>query len=185
MPAQMCSTLPGHVSLVDPRMSPWLNQINVILSSPTIMQAMLNCREVAAHIQALLLALLREEGSPYAPNALRRNQIVSRDVRRAEAFMRLNATSEITLDDVVQVSGVSTRALQNNFMRFRQVSPMQYLRELRLQLVQQRLLDDADTAFISQVALDCGFNHLGRFSVFYKVRYGETLSQTTRLSLRK
>lgn len=181
--------LPGYraslrrpVSMIDPATSPWLSQINLILSSPAMIRSMLTCRDVSVHMEALLLALLRAEGSPYAPSAVRRSQVVSRDVRRAEAFIRLHATKPITLDDVVQASGASTRALQNNFMRFRQVSPMQYLRDFRLELVHEQLLDPKTQVSISEIALDCGFNHLGRFSYFYRARFGEAPSHTMRLA---
>ena len=59
---------------------------------------------------------------------------------------------------------------------------MQYLKLVRLERVRTRLLKDGPTAQISSIAMSEGFGHLGHFSADYKRAYGESPSQTARLS---
>ena len=56
---------------------------------------------------------------------------------------------------------------------------MKFLRERRLELARRRILS-GDGRSSTQVALDCGFEHLGRFSIEYRARFGESPSHTIR-----
>ena len=63
----------------------------------------------------------------------------------------------------------------------RDTTPMNALRALRLDAARQRLLDGA-CANVTEAALAVGFGHLGRFSEYYKERFGELPRQTLRLA---
>jgi AraC-like DNA-binding protein len=78
--------------------------------------------------------------------------------------------------------GVSTRALQAAFREHLGVTPLQYLRQVRLRRVHEDLLANQrrDGTTVSAVANRWGFSHLGRFAKDYRSRYGETPSQTLR-----
>ncbi|MEO0410304.1 MAG: AraC family transcriptional regulator [Pseudomonadota bacterium] len=102
-------------------------------------------------------------------------------IRRAEQYIRANATETITIADLVQASGVSTRSLHAGFKRFRRTSPMTYLRNYRLDLARDALLAAARRdKSVTDVALDCGFNHLSKFARDYHLRFGEKPSETRR-----
>ena len=165
--------------------TPWLQQIHLILSSPAMLRTIADNPEVAEQTERLLTSLLKAAGSPFVVKRAGTDQIVSRDVRRAELFMKQRLTDAITLADLVRSSGVSARTLQSNFMRFRQVSPMQHLRNLRLDLARDRLAEQGRGSLISDIAMDCGFGHLGRFSIAYRQRFGETPSETMRRQRRR
>ena len=77
--------------------------------------------------------------------------------------------------DFARAAGVSVRTLQSSFKRDRHVTPMQYLRNLRLDAARARLL--AGTA-VSEAALDTGFSHQGRFAQYYRSRFGHSPSST-------
>ena len=62
----------------------------------------------------------------------------------------------------------------------RDTTPMN-ARALRLDAARQRLLDGA-CANVTEAALAVGFGHLGRFSEYYKERFGELPRQTLRLA---
>lgn len=102
-------------------------------------------------------------------------------VKRAEQYIRANASEAITIADLVKASGVSTRSLHAGFKRFRRTSPMSYLRNYRLDLARAALLKAAhnDTS-VTDVALECGFNHLSKFARDYCNRFGEKPSETRR-----
>ena len=60
--------------------------------------------------------------------------IAPASVRRAERFIEENATNAVELTDVARATGVSARALQQAFRRFRDTTPMAQLRALRLEI---------------------------------------------------
>lgn len=82
-----------------------------------------------------------------------------------------------TVNDLALLGGMSVRALQYAFKSRFGHSPMQWLRDQRLQHMRQRLLDGAQGS-IAQMALDCGFATASGFSAFYRRRYGESPAAT-------
>src|SRR5258706_9673589 len=72
-------------------------------------------------------------------------------------------------------AGASVRPFQTSFRRDRHVTPMQYLRNLRLDTARQRLLAGSS---VSEAALDAGFSHQGRFAHYYRGRFGHSPSST-------
>ena len=57
-------------------------------------------------------------------------------------------------------------------------SPQAVLRDIRFEAARRELLQGSPDTKVMDVALRCGLPHLGRFSVEYRRRYGETPSQT-------
>ena len=100
-------------------------------------------------------------------------------VRRAEQFIEEHARDAIVLADLTGVAGVSTRALQMGFRRFRDTTPMAYLRSIRLDLARAELAKAGrQGGSVATVANAFGFGHLGRFAHDYTARFGELPSQT-------
>ena len=110
----------------------------------------------------------------------RRRSAAPASVKRVIEFMDAEAGSPIGVADLVAVSGVAGRTLFKHFRDAYGVSPMQRLRSLRFDKAREALLRASGAASISAIALDWGFTHLGRFSVDYRRRYGESPSQTLR-----
>jgi transcriptional regulator GlxA family with amidase domain len=54
---------------------------------------------------------------------------------------------------------------------------MEFLRSRRLELARTRLLSSPEST-VTEIALDCGFGHLGRFSIQYRAHFGEGPLQT-------
>ena len=136
---------------------------------------------VATHYEKLLMSILLQaqyhnywdelqaEVSPATPYY----------VKRALSFMREHADQTITMETLAEQSGVSTRSLYAGFQRFQEITPMGFLKTVRLQRAQADLLA-ADPAQISvtEIATKWGFFHLGRFSGDYRKAFGETPSMT-------
>jgi AraC-like DNA-binding protein len=100
-------------------------------------------------------------------------------VRRAEHFIGENARHAIDLEDLDGVAGVSTRALQMGFRRFRNTTPTAYLRAVRLELARTELARAKRRGgSVASIAHHCGFGHLGRFAANYKARFNEPPAQT-------
>jgi len=100
-------------------------------------------------------------------------------VRRAEAFIEAHFSEPLSLADIAAQAGVSARSLQNGFQNFRNMTPMGFLRAVRLQRVHRMLLTaDPGFARVTEIALACGFNHMGEFASAYRRAFGETPRET-------
>jgi AraC-like DNA-binding protein len=100
-------------------------------------------------------------------------------VKRVERYIEEHAHEPISIVDMAEHAGVSSRSLFTGFRRYRNTSPMLYLKEVRLRHVNeelQRLSPGSDT--VTAVAFRWGFSHLGHFTTDYKRRFGESPSET-------
>jgi AraC-like DNA-binding protein len=107
----------------------------------------------------------------------RSRAIAPRDVRRATDYMHANLAQPITLSDLVSVSGVAGRTLLKHFRAVHGLSPMRYLRNLRMERVREELAAGSRDS-VGSAALSWGFIHAGRFSIEYRHRFGESPSET-------
>jgi AraC-like DNA-binding protein len=174
-------TLPdgGLFRLSNPAMAAWLGQVQGLLSCPSLMEAIGHDAGTCSHMERLLSALLRS-GPDSSSEIERGTPIASRDVRRAEAFIRSHSQDDISLADIVAAAGVATRTLQNNFVRYRVMTPMQCLLRIRLEAARERLMAGDEASNVTNVALEAGFKHPSRFASFYRQQYGELPSATLR-----
>jgi AraC-like DNA-binding protein len=134
---------------------------------------------VAAEFEELAMTQLLY-GQPHTHSvALRRRErpMAPRDVKRALDYIHENVREPIGLADLVAVAGVAGRTLLKHFRDFQGVSPMRYVRRLRLEGVRNELARGGDEP-VTAVALRWGFEHAGRFAVEYRRAYGETPSAT-------
>ncbi|QLC25061.1 AraC family transcriptional regulator [Parasphingopyxis algicola] len=102
-------------------------------------------------------------------------------VKRVEQYIYESRDHDgaITLADMVEVSGVSARSLHAGFRRFRDTTPMAYLKQCRLDRARRKLktgVDDGTT--VTEIAMACGFTHLSKFARDYQERFGELPSAT-------
>ena len=111
---------------------------------------------------------------PPAPNR-------PRTVKRALDAMHAEPWRPFTAADLAAVAGVGVRVLQESFRQHVGMSPLTYLRRLRLDGVHAELSrSDPWRVNVSEVAYRWGFTHLGRFAGAYRARYGVPPSQTLR-----
>ncbi|PZE24461.1 helix-turn-helix transcriptional regulator [Curtobacterium sp. MCLR17_042] len=100
-------------------------------------------------------------------------------MRRAIGFVHDHADRTLTVADVAAACDLSERGLQDLFRRRLGVTPMQYLREVRLDRVHLELGRPGSRALlVSEVARRWRFTHLGRFAAYYRERFGEPPHQT-------
>jgi AraC-like DNA-binding protein len=144
------------------------NSGHQLLAQPAMRRA-----EVRMLITSLLLAhqhthaeALRQDAAPVRP----------RHLARAIEYIETHLCDQITLGDIAQAAGRSSRAVDAAFHSHLGVPPMTHVRNLRLERVRAALLAAEGTT--SMLALDAGFTHLGRFAAAYRERFGELPSQT-------
>jgi transcriptional regulator GlxA family with amidase domain len=95
--------------------------------------------------------------------------------------MEAEAHSPLTLSSVAARSYISVRTLQKGFREHLGVSPMGYLRQVRLRRAHQSLLmSDPSTATVTDIAYQWGFRNLARFAAAHTARYGERPTVTLR-----
>ncbi len=133
--------------------------------------------------QSLMHALIALQPSNISAMAgKRRVTIAPRCVRRVEDYIMANAGEQILLSDLIAVSGVCGRTLFRTFRQFREVSPMEYLRQTRLRMVRQSLLQSRGSETVTAVLTKWGITQFGRFAADYRRQYGELPSETLRSS---
>lgn len=171
------------LDLRQPELQAWFDQLRVLATSSTLLETAQRNPLIAVELERLLVHLLlagqtwTDQTPPaMAPSAGRGPAPAC--VRRAEAFIQAHADEPLRLADIAQATGVPARTLLDAFQRFRDCSPMQYLREVRLELAHQQLRQPDSQTTVAAVALDCGFLHLGRFAQAYRERFGQSPSAT-------
>lgn len=101
-------------------------------------------------------------------------------VRRATAYIDAHVTEPITLDDIAAASGLGVRALQMAFRRHLDVTPLGYLRRVRLEHAHHELqaADPTTGTTVAEIARRWGFAGPGRFAGHYRAAYGRAPSRT-------
>lgn len=133
------------------------------------------CAQIEQLVVTTLLASQTHDG---ARPARRCTAVLPRHVRKVQDWLQAHAHEPVCVDQMAELAGVSVRSLYEGFRQFTGTSPMQYLKQLRLDRARAELLGGAPS--VAGVALGWGFEHLGRFSADYKRRFGESPGQTLR-----
>ena len=108
-------------------------------------------------------------------------QSVSPSMERIIQYIEENVKEDIELDTLSQISNMSIRSIYNAFSRVFSTTPKSYVKLVKLRSLRSDLLQ-GQCRNITEVALDYGFSHLGRFSSDYRKRFGELPSETMRLA---
>ena len=101
-------------------------------------------------------------------------------VRKVRDYLHAHAHEPIELDQLCAVGQVPLRTLHHQSRRHFGMSPLQMLRDIRLDRARADLLRCAPGASVTGIALNWGFDHFGRFAAHYRQRFGETLRETLR-----
>ena len=101
-------------------------------------------------------------------------------VERVEEYIRADPARPFAIAELAALAGVSGRSLYRAFRTLRGYSPLAFARAARLERARERLALGEAGATVTEIALDCGFDHLGRFARTYAARYGEPPSRTLR-----
>lgn len=108
----------------------------------------------------------------------------SRLIKTVVDYAEREIEEPLYISDLCRVAGVSERTLQYAFQEIMGMTPMAYLKILKL----HRARDELRTASkksttVSNLAMKWGFWHFGDFSKSYKDRFHESPSETLRMSL--
>jgi AraC-like DNA-binding protein len=142
-------------------------------------------RAAPAAAKGALLRLLRAAlASAHAPRYGRVERTLAghgRIVKLAEDHALAHLGDHLHVQDLCVALGVSERTLEYAFARVMHLSPVAYLRRLRLHRVRQALqAAPRGSTTVSIEALNGGFSHFGEFSRDYRECFGELPSETLR-----
>ena len=99
--------------------------------------------------------------------------------KRAQEFIHDNYQSAVRIEDLCHVTNSSIRTLQKCFKYYFGITISDYLKTVRLEAARRELAaTDPSHITVTKIALRNGFRHLGRFSVEFRRRYGESPSET-------
>lgn len=130
-----------------------------------------------AHAESGLASLMADL---LMPQALARSdgQVDARRLALVEEWIEAHLDAPITLGRLCAVAGVGARCLQKSFEARRGLSPMRFVTERRIVEAHRRLGGSDAKPSVKAVALDLGFQHLGRFAEYYRQLLGESPSDT-------
>jgi AraC-like DNA-binding protein len=99
-------------------------------------------------------------------------------VRRAEEFIEANWHQAVTIEKLVEATGVGARAIFRAFQQTRGYSPMAFAKRVRLRHARKMLAAPDAKTTVTSVAFVCGFGNLGHFARDYRQAFGERPSAT-------
>ena len=93
-------------------------------------------------------------------------------VNEAVKFINIEFAEDISIEQLAKLSKLSKSHFTKLFTKEMQVSPMVYLKTIRLQNAKKMLR--AKELSVTQVAQQCGFNSVSYFSKLFKEYYNQT-----------
>lgn len=173
---------PSMVTSCGPARS-WLHMFTVFAQElfrpdSTLVQPLV----AAPFIDSLLRALLLAAEHPHRGALKEQTKIVAPQcIRPAVDMIESEPQLPLTLAGLAAECHVSSRALQQSFSRHMGMSPMTYLRQVRLRRAHHELLEsDPSVETVASIARRWGYTNPGRFAAAHTARYGESPAATLR-----
>lgn len=110
-----------------------------------------------------------------------RQRVLPNYMKKAQQYIQQHIRDNITLADLSEFCAVSGRTLQKGFNQYFQQTPIEYIRDVRVELVHQALLNGREQHTVADILLQHGIQSFGHFSNIYKKRYGYLPSQTLKM----
>ena len=138
--------------------------------------ALLSNPAVVASVSDFLLdSLLRAPNTPGTLSGTANSHWAL--VQRCVALVDDAQDTAPTVTQLCQEMGVSRRTLQNAFLRVLDMSPLAYVKAVRLKQAREALKRSQS---VTEAATACGFWHFGHFAHDYQTLFGERPSDTLR-----
>ncbi|MGB0238990.1 MAG: helix-turn-helix domain-containing protein [Cycloclasticus sp.] len=129
-----------------------------------------NCENLLFEALALSLPELRKIGQA---------QVLPHSIKQAIEYIEENIQNSITMNDLVNHTGISRRSLEINFSKFFHLSPMKFISNKKLGLIRNTLIKSSPKkTSVIEIAEKFGFQHASHFSMLYQRLYSEKPSET-------
>jgi AraC-like DNA-binding protein len=128
------------------------------------------------------LAALVEAGAGADDRAPGIDRSAGRHLRQAwtaEHFIHAHIREEIPIIRLCREVGVSRRQMEYAFRATFGVSPLEFIKVLRLNEARRQLMTAREKGLsVTKIAMDVGITHLGRFAASYRLLFGESPKET-------
>jgi len=146
----------------------------------TTMPELLDVQEAARSLEQqlihILVRCLTDGVSVQMTSCNRRHDMI---VAKFEEYLEANPNVPLYLPEICAAIGATERTLRNACEEHLGMGPIRYLTLRRMHLARRALLQaDDPSSTVTRIATDHGFWELGRFSVAYRVLFGEMPSVT-------
>lgn len=101
-------------------------------------------------------------------------------VKRVEEWIDAHWREDVTIEKLVQVTGVSGRSIFAAFKSSRSYTPMRYLKYVRLNAARDMLQRAEAHISVTSVSFMCNFMSPSKFAREYQAQFGESPSDTLR-----
>lgn len=131
--------------------------------------------------EALVMSLLEVQPSTVSHFLGERRSGASPAIlKRALSLINEQFGQDISLLDISAFAGTTPRNLQILFKRELGCTPMEKLRDVRLNFARHLLVSSGKHQSVADIAEKSGHRHAGRFSLAYKACFGESPKETQR-----
>ena len=118
------------------------------------------------------------ESSGSRPDTFRSQPTQRRIAKKAEEYICENYRDSVHIEEICRETGVGLRTLQRCVRMYFDVTVTELIESVRMESAHRQLCSLRPEEFtVTQIALDNGFSHLGRFSVAYHERFGRKPSE--------
>lgn len=122
-------------------------------------------------LQEIYFRALTSEGGKMLRELLIADSHADR-IHRAVSYIKSNYRSDVSIDDLTNLVGMSTSSFHAHFKRITKTTPKKMQRDLRLMEVRDRLRVTRET--VSTLAFDVGYNSVAHLSKEYKSKFGKS-----------
>lgn len=105
--------------------------------------------------------------------------VIDRKLIAMTHFIEENWDKKFKVEDIANKFGISSRKIFRHFAS-RGTTLMDFVKDMKLQRVRQKLVTPEPNTTVTGVSLECGFNNLGHFARDYRKKFGELPSETLR-----
>lgn len=135
--------------------------------------------EDAANVIAQTVAWMGDSCCQWGPERLIVNEARIRVAKLAQEYIEERYSEAVHIEDLCRVTGVGVRTLQRCFQAYFDLTVSNYLKAVRLDSARRELLaaHHSETS-VTRIAIQNGCTHLGRFSVEFRERFGQSPKET-------
>jgi AraC-like DNA-binding protein len=179
----------GNLEFVVPGSEPELQRLSRLL---VFLAGQLDCEDakipdqVMAEYEQLVMVSFLTANRHNLSHLLDRTQPAPGpwQVRLVEEYIEANWKLPLNIETLAAVTGGSARSIFKAFKEARGVSPMAFVKSVRLKHAKRMLQARNDAASVIDVAFQCGFLNPGHFARDYRLAFGELPSETLRSARR-
>jgi len=142
----------------------------------------LAAEDVRKQYSRTLIELLVHAAPHNYSEALERgaNQSVPWYVRRAREYMHDHLAELQSVAEIAAWVGITPRTLQNGFRQVFNMTPAEYMRDIRLQALHEALLRADPARSVTELMQNVGIVNFGRYAQYYRRKIGVAPSVTLR-----